>query len=420
MKSKILTFLVLAIIPFIFQSCLKDSCEREVTYIKTTPIFKTLEEIRSGIEMQAPRILEKPGKMYFYDNYIFINEQREGIHIIDNTNPEAPANIGFIQIPGNVDIAIRQNILYADNYIDLLSINISDVNNPQLVNRNKDVFPHLGEFPDGLLVYYHQEEVTETVDCTTNRNPNRRDGDQFFLFAETGDVMFDNSAGGLSGTGGSLARFALYDDYLYTIDNTSLHVFDISNLASPNQVNDVSVGWQIETLFSYKDKLFIGSTTGMIIMDASNPSLPTYLSRYTHFRGCDPVIVKDDYAYVTLRSGSNCSQNGDQLDLVNISDIMNPYVEKTFPMENPYGLGIKENTLFLCEGKSGLKVFDIETPNELDKNLIDHEKGLFAYDVIPLPGSENILLLIGEDGFYQYNFDDPKNLKLLSHIAINR
>ena len=67
-----------------------------------------------------------------------------------------------------------------------------------------------------------------------------------------------------------------------------------------------------------------------------------------------------------------------------------------------------------------LKVFDIEVPTELDKHLIDHERNLFAYDVIPLPGDENILLLIGEDGFYQYNFDDPNNLKLLSHIAINK
>ena len=212
MKSKILSIFVLAIIPFFFQSCLKDTCEREVTYIKTTPIYKTLSEIRSGIDMQGPRALEKPGKMYFYDNYIFINEQREGVHIIDNTTPEAPANIGFIEIPGNVDIAIRQNILYADNYIDLLAISISDIANPQLLNRNEDVFPHYGEFPEGLLVYYHQEEVTEIVECSTQR-PGRR-GDMNFITAEIDIVMFDNSNGGLSGTGGSLARFALYDDYL--------------------------------------------------------------------------------------------------------------------------------------------------------------------------------------------------------------
>jgi len=420
MKSKNLTFLFFAIIPFLFQSCMKDSCEREITYIKSTPIYKTLSEIRSGIEMQAPRFLEKPGKMYFYNDYIFINEQREGVHIIDNTNPEAPANIGFIQIPGNVDIAIRNDVLFADNYIDLLTINISNVTNPQLIHRNEEVFPHLGETPDGLLVYYHSEEVTEMVDCNTS-NQRFRDDFRILSPAVEIDFAFDNSFGGnQNGVGGSLARFALYDDYLYSIDHSNLHVFDISNLSTPNEVNNVSVGWQIETLFSYTDKLFIGSTTGMIIMDAANPSAPTYLSMYSHMFGCDPVVVKDDFAYVTLRSGSNCQQNGDQLDLVNISDITNPYVERTFPMENPYGLGIKENTLFLCEGKSGLKVFDIEKPKELNEHLIDHEHGLFAYDVIPLPGNRNILLLIGEDGFYQYNFDDPKNLKLLSHIAINK
>jgi hypothetical protein len=417
MKSKILSFLVLALFPFFLQSCFKDKCEREITYIKTTPIYKTASEIRSGIDFQAPRLLEKPGKMYFYNDYIFINEQREGVHIINNTNPEAPANIGFIEIPGNVDIAIRNNILFADNYIDLLTININDVNNPQLINRNEDVFPHYGETSDGFLVYFHTEEVTEIVDCETQ---NGRFRDDVFLGAPEIFTLDNSSGGNQSGVGGSLARFALYDNYLYSIDNSNLHVFDISDLTTPNEVNNVSVGWQIETLFSYTDKLFIGSTTGMIIMDAADPSLPTYLSSYSHFWGCDPVVVKDDYAYVTLRSGSNCQQNGDQLDLVNISDITNPYVEKTFPMENPYGLGIKENTLFLCEGKSGLKVFDIETPTELDKNLIDHETGLMAYDVIPLPGNENILLLIGEDGFYQYNFDDPNNLKLLSHIAINK
>ena len=418
MKSKNLSFLILALIPLFLTSCLKDKCEREVTYIKTTPIFKTLSEIRSGIEIQSPRALEKPGKMYFYNDFIFINEKREGVHIMDNTNPEAPANIGFIAIPGNVDIAIRNDVLFADNYVDLLTINISDIGNPQLVHRNEDVFPHHGETSEGILVYYHQEEVTEIVDCNTD-GPSRRN-DAFLGMPQAEIFSLDNNSGGLGGVGGSLARFALYDNYLYSIDHSNLHVFDISNLSTPSEINSVPVGWEIETLFSYTDKLFIGSTTGMIIMDASDPSAPTYLSSYSHFWGCDPVVVKGDYAYVTLRSGSVCQQNGDQLDLVNISDITNPYVEKTFPMENPYGLGIKENTLFLCEGKSGLKVFDIESPTELDKHLIDHESGFMAYDVIPLPGNENILLVIGEDGFYQYNFDDPKNLKLLSHIAINK
>ena len=65
-----------------------------------------------------------PGKIYFKEGYIFINEELKGIHVIDNRNPENPQNIGFIEIPGNVDIAIKNNTLYADSYIDLGAIDI--------------------------------------------------------------------------------------------------------------------------------------------------------------------------------------------------------------------------------------------------------------------------------------------------------
>ncbi len=64
------------------------------------------------------------------------------MHIIDNQNPADPQNIGFIEIPGNVDIAIKENILYADSYVDLVAIDISDINNPTEVDRVEDVLPY--------------------------------------------------------------------------------------------------------------------------------------------------------------------------------------------------------------------------------------------------------------------------------------
>jgi len=70
--------------------------------------------------MDEAKELEDPGKIYFYNNYIFINEKRAGVHVFDNSTPSSPQNIGFLNIPGNVDIAIRNDIMLADNYIDLL------------------------------------------------------------------------------------------------------------------------------------------------------------------------------------------------------------------------------------------------------------------------------------------------------------
>ena len=38
-------------------------------------------------------------------------------YYVDVSDPADPQNIAFITIPGNVDIAIKENVLYADSYI---------------------------------------------------------------------------------------------------------------------------------------------------------------------------------------------------------------------------------------------------------------------------------------------------------------
>ncbi|MFT7453285.1 MAG: hypothetical protein ACI9VN_004023, partial [Patescibacteria group bacterium] len=223
MKSEKLFLLLAVLFIFSLQSCVKDKCQREVTYVKSTPIYATLEEIRSPVQMDEARELEDPGKIYFYNNYIFINEKRAGVHIFDNSNPSSPLNIGFLNIPGNVDIAIRNDIMLADNYIDLLSIDINDPSNPFLVKRTTEVFPSFGTSEEGILVYVEQEEVTEMVDCSTANN---QFGDDI-LFSNA-EISNDQASGGKTGgdgIGGSLARFSLYDNYLYAIDQSNMYTF---------------------------------------------------------------------------------------------------------------------------------------------------------------------------------------------------
>ncbi len=406
-----------------FSSCVKDKCEREITYIKSTPIYIHPSEYRiAQLTNEAPRALEKPGKIYFYNNYIFINEQREGVHIIDNSNPASPVNIGFMPIPGNVDIAISNQVLYADNYTDLLTIDISDIDQPRLVKRSEEVFPHLGsDATKGFLVYYEQEQVTEMVSCNDHNVgrgwANQIDGSAPFATAEAGNL--NSSQDGGSGVGGSLARFTITKNHLYTINDSQMHVFQIGNDQCPNHVSVVNLGWGIETIFPHDNKLFIGSNTGMHIYDLSNPSNPDYLSGYSHWTACDPVYVKDNYAYVTLRSGTLCNGSTiNQLDLIDISDIRNPFLVTSFPMDNPHGLSIRDNNLFLCEGEYGLKVFDIEDPLQLNNRELQHLTDRAATDVIVVPDDRNTLLMIGDDGFYQYNFDNPRQLEELSHLPV--
>jgi hypothetical protein len=418
-----------------FSSCLKDSCDREVTYTQYTPVYKTYDEIRSGeVLNESPRQMCEPGKIYFYNNYIFINEGREGVHIIDNSTPESPNNIGFISIPGNEDISIKNGMLYANNYIDLLTIDISNLQNVSLISRTENVFPPLWEDiqNDRVLVHYETEEVTEVMDCDTygalKRDNNGGFWGCFNCFANDDAIFETAGAGGAtpqggsggggtsSGIAGSMARFSIIGDYLYVVDQSTLHLFNLMNPTQPVAGEEIVLGWGIETIFPHEDKLFIGSNSGMFIYDNSNPAAPSFLSEFQHARACDPVFVKDNYAYVTLRDGTQCDGFINQLDLVDITDLTNPFLVESFPLTNPHGLSIKDNTLFVCEGADGLKSFDITDPTILDEHRLDHQKDGHAFDVIALPGQADVLLVVGEDGFLQYNFDNPSDLKLISEI----
>ncbi|GAA4449271.1 hypothetical protein GCM10023189_08500 [Nibrella saemangeumensis] len=406
-----------------------DNCEETRTFRRYTPISFTLAQVRQGVIAEAPRTLVNPGKIYTKDQYLYINEIKEGIHVIDNSNPSDPKMVSFIRIPGNGDIAIRNNILYADSYLDLVAFDISDPKNIKPVNRVEGVFPS-GQFEGGWWYYNAAQNLIndQKVDYVTERvKTNCEEGGNVNPW--WGLAMMDTRANfqsaspsanpgqATNGTAGSMARFALYDNYLYTVSQSDMQLFDIKNPAEPKIGRKINMGWGIETIFPYKDKLFIGSNTGMHIYDNSNPEKPERLSVFQHARVCDPVVVHENTAYVTLRSGNTCAGFTNQLDVVDVSNLMNPRLIKSYPMKNPHGLGVDFPNLFICEGAYGLKSFNVSDPLNIDKNLLQYIKDLDAYDVIPLSKS---LLLIGKEGFYQFDYSNPRSLRLLSKIPVRR
>ncbi len=407
----------------------KVEVTRRYTYLE--PVYTSTAELRAAFAIEPARPIEKPGKMYFLDGYLFINEPNEGVHVIDNRDPANPVNVSFINIPGNFDLAGKGNILYADSYIDLLAIDVSDVNNVKELKRVEDVFPlynSYGFYTDaarGVVTSWEEVEVVETFEGEVNEFAPGwyyyRSGMALSEMAYTDFTMSNSvksggpSASGGAGVGGSMARFTVAKDYLYTIDDFNLHVFDITTRDNPKAGAEIAINTSIETIFPYEDKLFIGSQNGMHIYDNTQPENPVFLSTYQHVTSCDPVVVQGDKAYVTLREGTPCQNAPNQLEVVDISDAKNPRLVQSYTMEHPHGLGIDGNTLFLCEGEFGLKVFDATNDRKIDQNLLAHFKDIHAYDVIPL---NQVLMLIGDDGLYQYDYSNPKDIKLLSKITM--
>jgi hypothetical protein len=416
------TIIIALFISILHWAC-TDKCEQTRTYKRYTPITISLAEIQQSIRAEPARSLESPGKIYTIGKYLFINEIKQGIHIIDNSNPSAPRTVSFLKIPGNGDMAVRGTILYADSYSELVALNIADPLNIKEVGRVSGVFQS-GQFDGAWWSLNDQNKsindqrvdiVTETIKTNCEDNAPLSWGIGFASVADS-KAAAPTSANPTSGQGGSMARFTLYNNFLYTVSQSNLQLFNIKNTSQPVKATSINLGWGIETIFPYKDKLFIGSTTGMYIFDNSNPEKPTQMSVFQHAMSCDPVVVEGDRAYVTLRSGTSCNRGLNQLDVIDIADLRNPKLLKSYPMQNPHGLGVALPNLFVCEGKYGLKSFD--ATNDLDLKQIEHLATMDAYDVIPL--TNKTLLMIGKDGFYQFDYSNPKQLKLLSKIPVSR
>ncbi len=413
--KRLLILRLLIVVPVLFSlsGCLKDSCTE--TYRLNIPVYKSLSAVRADMKSGAPRDIQYPGKIFTIGNYLFINEIERGIHVIDNSNPAAPKNISFINIPGNVDMTVQNNTLYADSYSDLVALDIADVKNVTAKKFVSNVFPDrniyyaLSTNADSIMVIVDFLAKDTVVDCKTFTPMS---GCPTCAYAM--DTRAAMSAGGnKSGKAGSMARFAILKNHLFTVTRSDLRVFSLSQPLDPQLITTRNIGtWNIETIFPFRDKIFIGSTNGMFIYDVTDPASPNKTGAFAHVQSCDPVIADENYAYVTLRNNTVCTGTVNQLDVIDIRT-STPSLIKTYPLTNPHGLSKEGNTLLVCEGDAGFKVFDAS--NVYSIKQVSHIQHIDAFDVIT---NGNLALVIGKDGLYQYNISDSKNIIQLSKIPV--
>lgn len=130
--NRSLFFCLLVPLAFIFGCEPIEKGEEEVMGLR--PVYGTAADLE--VRFLHAREICEPGKIYIYGSYLLVNELHKGIHIIDNENPSAPKNLGFIQITGNVDMAVKDGFLYADH---LSSMVVIDVRNPKQAKFVKSV-----------------------------------------------------------------------------------------------------------------------------------------------------------------------------------------------------------------------------------------------------------------------------------------
>lgn len=414
MKTKLIVLVLNLALIF---SCTKNNEDFESVNVAKAEIM-SLTEFRSSVKIEGPRRILESGKIYAFNNLVLVNDVDEGIHIIDNSNPNSPKKIAFIKIIANKDMEIKGNYLYADSLMDLLVFDISDLNNIKEVSRLKDVFPAYLPMPfmDNLIIDYNTNGnvqngiivkwiITQELRSKEEINTIKNDRDMIFAL--------NMASAASTGQGGSLARFKIVNEYLYAVDSHNINIFNIQNLNAPSLSNTVFAGYDIETIFYKGNNLFLGSMSGMYIFNIESPNNPKFISEFKHGTACDPVVVDEKYAYITLRAGNFCGAFDSSLQIVDISNIEKPFLVKSYAMVGPYGLGVKNEKLFICDGDAGLKVYDKTDVSNI--KLLNHFKNINTYDVIPM---ENQLLMIGDKILYQYKYSN-NGITLLSEFKLN-
>lgn len=217
-----------------------------------------------------------------------------------------------------------------------------------------------------------------------------------------------------NGISGSITKFAVVDNFLYGLNDNEIVVYDISNNNDAIKVGSTEVGYNIETIFSLQDNLYIGATDGIYIVDITTRNKPIVLSKAIHTLGCDPVIVKGNIAFSTVRTGVGCGGNFVQYSALLIYDVRNinyPVIINEYPMASPKGLAYDGNTLFVCDEENGLKIFDISDIRTIRE--VTNLKEINAKDVI---ADNNTLVVSTKNGYVFYDYSDLQNIQLIKTI----
>lgn len=223
------------------------------------------------------------------------------------------------------------------------------------------------------------------------------------------------------GQSGSITRFVVHNDYMYVLNLNEVKTFSLSNPDNPQLVNVLTTDYGLETIIIYDETIFIGSTNALYILGIDQPGNPVLLSKSERgtilLEGCDPVVVKDNFAFSTIKIINNVCGNinaNSALVVYNVEDKLNPVFIGQYPLNQPNGLGYKGDYLLVCdEGSQLMEVFDISNPYEVV--LTDYSFGVSDPVDIIIKGEQAIISSKKE--FQFYDISDIADIRPLGVIG---
>jgi hypothetical protein len=213
--------------------------------------------------------------------------------------------------------------------------------------------------------------------------------------------------------GGSSARFTIANNRLYTVDKQNLKIYDISNPSKMVYNNTEVIGNNIETIYPYRNNLYIASTNGMYQYSIVNPDKPSNKQFVQHVTGCDPVVANDSMAWLTVHGGTNCRGNINELQVFKVGqNFTSMQYLYNVPLSSPRGLGINNNYVYVCDYDNGIY---IRHCTKINVSSIYKQAGKKFLDLIPY---NNFLICQTTDGISYLDVSNPQVPELISEINL--
>lgn len=293
-----------------------------------------------GARRVSPPYLSEAQSMYLHDSTLYVSDLYDGIHVYAAPPGNALTYRTTIPLSGNAGVAVRDDIIYANSWESILALRL-------YADNTCDTAALIRQGPS-YIPMYDDIEYSRGWGCHS--------------------VVYDEATptSGGSGQGSSYAVFGVIDTFLYYVDGYSIITMSVAQADSPVVLSTTTISWDLETLFPTENFLFVGASTGMYVLDrVSDPTNPRYIGMFSHAQGCDPVVVHDTVAFVTLRGGNTCGAVNDAFLSVSVGDATAPYLLDEVNPRTPYGLAVQDTLVYVAKGYNGFALYSAAQPSAL-------------------------------------------------------
>ena len=361
--------------------CLTGSVEPRY---EAEPVYLRFEELRQPLVTTDREQIMQGTHYLHYESYLLINEKAKGIHVIETSKEEAPEYIAFLKIPGNHRIFVKEGYLYADNFVDLIVIDISDETNFHIVHRAEDVFPNnpyqiIGSY-DSLVSFDETKGVVVDVAYTSvpvSESENYIENNHQYLNDLTieGNTLF-------ALVEGKVLRFDVDNPLAITVQSSYLR----SN--SSTLVSFTPIDGYLVTYDGYGRNY---------VIDTNVPVSESYPGQFQLQGGYEAIGFVENKAF-----GWNACYSCDDeshLALFNIDDINNPVEERRVPMDKPFRFALENDYLFSCHASEILLVNRLLPDGEYEAIETGHD--IYCSEVTV---NHDRLFIRNSRGFTQYDY----------------